>query len=101
MIPVPALGCIVTLDLGTPPKIEQYLMTIGQFPDCSSPYFKEMPTKALEKRGQWSNYKHLYYIFTVICGLDPQSDVFIYAASFNFNEIKLVLQSGLLSHATS
>ena len=49
MIPVPALGCIVTLDLGTPPKIEQYLMTIGQFPDCTSPYFKEMPTKALGK----------------------------------------------------
>ena len=29
MIPVPAVGCIVTLDSRTPPKIEQYLMTIG------------------------------------------------------------------------
>ena len=101
MIPVPALECIVTLDSGTPPKIEQYLMTIGQFPDRSCPYFKEMSTKALGKRGQWSNRKHLYYIFMVICGLDPQSDVFMHATSFSFNEIKLVLQSGLLSHATS
>ena len=91
----------MTLDSGTPPKIEQYMMTIGQFPDCSCPYFKEMSTKALGKRGQWSNCKHLYYIFTVICGLDPQSDVFMHAASFSFNEIKLVLQSGLVSHATS
>ena len=101
MIPLPAFGCIVTLDSGTPPKVEQYLITIGQFPDCSCPYFKEMSTKALGKRGQWTNCKHLYYIFTVICGLDPKSDVFMHAASLSFNEIKLVLQAGLLSHPTA
>ena len=101
MVPVPALGCIVSLDSGTPPKIEQYLITIGQFPDCSCPYFKEMSTKALGKRGQWSNCKHLYFIFTVKCGLDPNVDVFMHAATLSFNEIKVVLQSGLLSHPTS
>ena len=101
MVPIPALGCIVSLDSGTPPKIEQYLITIGQFPDCSCPYFKEMSTKALGKRGQWSNCKHLYFIFTVKCGLDPNVDVFMHAATLSFNEIKVVLQSGLLSHPTS
>jgi hypothetical protein len=32
MIPHPGFGCIVTLDSGAPPKVEQYLITIGTFP---------------------------------------------------------------------
>jgi hypothetical protein len=32
MIPHPGYGCIVTLDSGTPPKVQQYLITIGTFP---------------------------------------------------------------------
>jgi hypothetical protein len=32
MIPHPRFGCIVTLDSGAPPKVEQYLITIGSFP---------------------------------------------------------------------
>jgi hypothetical protein len=47
MIPHPGFGCIVTLDLGVVPKIQQYMITIGSFPNCSCPYFKEMVTKAL------------------------------------------------------
>jgi hypothetical protein len=32
MIPHPGYGCIVTLDYGAPPKVQQYLITIGTFP---------------------------------------------------------------------
>jgi hypothetical protein len=55
--------CIITLDSKIPPNIQQYMITIGTFPDCSCPYFKEMVTKALSKQGQWANCKHLYFIF--------------------------------------
>jgi hypothetical protein len=98
MIPHPGFGCIVTLDLGVVPKIQQYMITIGSFPNCSCPYFKEMVTKALGKRGQWKNYKHLYFIFTFIYGLNPDVDDFMHAPSFSFNEVKRVLLNGILSH---
>jgi hypothetical protein len=60
-----------------------------------------MAAKALGKQGQWTNWKHLYYIFIVICGLDFEVNVFIYAPIFSFNEIKLVLQARLLNHPTA
>jgi hypothetical protein len=70
-------------------------------PACTCPNFKEMATKAIGKRGQWANCKHLYYLFTVVCGLDSDSDTFIHAASFSFNEVKRVLQAGLLKYLDS
>jgi hypothetical protein len=101
MLPAPALGCIVSLDSGTPPKVQQYYLTISQLPACTCPYFKEMSRNAIGKRGQWANCKHLYYLFTVICGLDSESDTFIHAASFSFNEVKRILESGLLKYLSS
>lgn len=86
---------------GTHPKVQQYHLTVSQLPACTCPNFKEMATKALGKRGQWANCKHLYYIFTVICGLDSESDTFMHVASFSFNEVKRVLESGLLTHLNS
>jgi hypothetical protein len=96
MIPHPGYRCIVTLDSEIPPNIQQYLIIIGIFPDCSCPYFKEMVTKASGKRGQWTNCKHLYFIFTVICRLDAEVDDFIHAPSFSFNEVKRVLKNEIL-----
>jgi hypothetical protein len=40
MIPHQGFRCIITLDLETVPNIEQYMITIGSFPDHSYPYFK-------------------------------------------------------------
>jgi hypothetical protein len=101
MVPVPALGCIVTLDSGTPPMIQQYHLTISQFPDYSCPYFKEMLTKAKGGRSQWAHCKHLYFVFTVICGFDANVDAFIHAPTLSFDEVKLILETGLLTHPTS
>jgi len=98
MVPHPGFGCIVCLDFGLEPTIEQYMLTISSFPKCSCPYFKEMATKSLGKQGQWANFKHLYFVFTVICNLQLAIDAFIHAPSFSFNEVKKILLSGILNH---
>jgi hypothetical protein len=97
MIPHPGFGCIVTLDSGAPPKVQQYLITIGSFPDCSCEYFKDMATKSLGKRGGWASCKHLYFFFTVIGSLNSDRDPFIHAPSYSFNEVKQILESGILA----
>lgn len=101
MIPHPGFGCIVTFESGMIPNTHQYMITISLFPECSCPYFKEMLAKSLGKRGQWSHCKHLYYIFNVICNMDPEVDVFIHAPSFSFDEVKRVIERGVLSHLSS
>jgi hypothetical protein len=50
MIPHLGYGCIVILDSGAPPKVQQYLITIGAFHECSCEYFKDMATKSFGKR---------------------------------------------------
>jgi hypothetical protein len=97
MIPHPGFGCIITLDFGVPPKVQQYMITIGSFPECSYEYFKDMATKSLGKRGQWASCKHLYFVFTVIGSLNSDRDPFIHAPSFSFNEVKQILESGILA----
>jgi hypothetical protein len=91
-------GCIVTLDSRASPKVEQYLITIGSFLECSCQYFKDMASKSLGKRGQWANCKQLYFVFTIIGSLDPDRDAFIHAPSFSFNEVKRILESGILAN---
>jgi hypothetical protein len=98
MIPHPEYGCIVTLDSGAPPKVQQYLITIGTFPEYSCEYFKDMATKSLGKCGGWTSCKHLYFVFTVIGNLKSERDAFIHAPSFSFNEVKQILESGILTY---
>jgi hypothetical protein len=98
MIPHPRFGCIIFLDSGIPPKVQQYLITIGSIPDCSCEYFKDMATKSLEKRGGWASCKHLYFVFTVIGSLNSERDAFIYVPSFSFNEMKHILETGILAY---
>jgi hypothetical protein len=72
MIPHPGFGCIISLDSEAPPKVQQYLITIGSFPDYSCEYFKDMATKSLGKHGGWASCKHLYFVFTIIGSLTPK-----------------------------
>jgi hypothetical protein len=98
MILHPGFGCIIILDFGVPSKVQQYMITIGSLPECSCEYFKDMVAKSLGKRGQWANCKHLYFVFTVVGSLDSDRDGFIHASSFSFNEVKQVLESGILAN---
>ena len=63
MIPHPGFGYIVIFDFKVSPKIQYYMITIGSFLKCSCQYFKDMVMKALDKHGQWTNCKHLYFVF--------------------------------------
>jgi hypothetical protein len=83
MIPHLGFGCIIILDSRVPPKVQQYMITIGSFPECSCNYFKNMAAKSLGKRGQWTNCKHLYFVFTVLGSLDSDRFAFIHAPSFS------------------
>ena len=74
------------------------MITIGSFPEYSCQYFTNMVAKSLGKRGQWANYKHLYFVFTIIGSLDSDGDAFIHAPSFSFNEVKQVLESSILAN---
>ena len=96
MILHPRYGCIFTLDSGAPPKVQQYLITIGTFPECSCQNFKDMATKSLGKHESWASCKHLYFVFTVIGSLKSERDAFIHAPTFSFNEVKQILESGIL-----
>ena len=98
MIPHPGYGCIVTLDSGAPPKVQQYLITIGTFPECSCQNFKDMTTKSLGKHGRWSSCKHLYFVFIVIDSLKSNRDAFIHAPTFRFNKVKQILESSILAY---
>jgi hypothetical protein len=91
-------GCIVTFDSGTPSKVRQYLITIGTFPECSCAFFKDMATKSLGRCGRWASCKHLYFVFTVIGSLKSKRDAFIHAPTFSFNEVKQILESGILAY---
>ena len=96
MVPHPGFGCIVSLLSGKEPRVENYTQSISSCPSCTCPYFKEMILKSLGGRGQWAYCKHMYFIFTVICGLEGEVETFLHAPRFSFNEVKWVLFSGIL-----
>ena len=96
MVPHPGFGCIVSLISGTEPRVQKYTLSISSFASCTCPYFEEMILKSLGGCGQWAYCKHLYFIFTVVCGLEGEVEPFVHAPSFSFNEVKRVLLSGIL-----
>jgi hypothetical protein len=57
-----------------------------------------MATKSLDRRGGWVSCKHLYFVFIVIGNLKSKRDAFIHAPSFSFNEVKQILESGILAY---
>jgi hypothetical protein len=57
-----------------------------------------MVTKSLGRHGGWASCKHLYFVFTVIGSLKSERDAFIHAPTFSFNEVKQILESGILAY---
>jgi hypothetical protein len=97
MIPHPGHGCIIALDSMTPPDVTQYHITISSLPGCTCPAFKKTMTN-FRGRSQFSYCKHVYYIFLKVCHRNPDVDLFIHAPTFSFNEVKVILESGILTH---
>ena len=100
MVPQPGFGCIITLQ-SKPPSIDYvYQLTISSYPNCTCSTFKEMMSKFGMRGVAFKYCKHLYYIFVMVCTPDLKLDLFIHAPTFSFNEIKLVLKSGILTTST-
>ena len=60
-----------------------------------------MISKFGHKQNSYLNCKHLYYIFIKVSNLDAEVNLFIHAPTFSFNEVKLILEGGLLTQSTS
>ena len=101
LVPTPGFGCVITLCSKSMPMDSIYQLTISSFPDCNCEAFKETMRKFGKKGNSFRYCKHVYYVFTKICGLDPKVDRFMHAPTFSFNEIKLVLERGILVHSSS
>ena len=100
MISQPGLGCIITLQSKPPPTNCVYQLTISSYPNCTCPAFKEKMSKFGRRGVPFKYCKHLYYIFVKVCALDPELNLFIHAPTFSFNEIKFVLENGILTTST-
>ena len=101
MIPQPGFGCIISLQSKPSPTDSVYQLTVSSYPDCTCPAFKETMSKFGRRGFAYKHCKHLYYILVKVCALDPEVDLFIHAPTFSFNEIRLVLERGILIQCAS
>ena len=101
MIPQPGFGCIITLQSKSEPQPPIYQVSVSSLPECNCAYFLDMISKFGRKRNSYMNCKHLYYIFIKVSNLDAEVHLFVHAPTFSFNEVKLILEGGLLTHSTS
>ena len=101
MIPQPGFGCIISLQSKPSPTDSMYQLTVSSYPDCTCSAFKETMSKFGRRGFAYKHCKHLYYILVKVCALDPEVDLFIHAPTFSFNEIRLVLERGILIQCAS
>ena len=98
MIPQPGFGCIIFLQSKPSPIDCVYQLTMSSYPDCTCLAFKETMSKFGRRGFAYKHCKYLYYIFVKVCALDLEVDLFIHALTLSFNEIRLVLERGILIH---
>jgi hypothetical protein len=101
IIPQPGFGCIITLQSKSEPQPPIYQIIVSYLPECNYAYFLDMISKFSRKRNSYQNCTHLYYIFIKFSNLDADVNSFIHAPTFSFNEVKLILEGGLLTQSTS
>jgi hypothetical protein len=74
---------------------------MSSYLECNCANFVDMISNFGRKRNPYLNCKHLYYIFIKVSNLDAEVNLFIHAPTFSFNEVKLILEGGLLTQSTS
>ena len=97
MILHPGYGCIIALDLMTPPDMTQNQITISSFPGCTCPACKKTMTN-FRGNSQFSYCKHVYFIILKVCHHNLDVNIFIHAQIFSFNEVKVIIESGILTY---
>jgi len=88
-IPYPRFGVIINL---VSKEDITYRVTIADIPHCICPDFTKMSSHALGKKGKWVYCKHLYYVFRFLCNVDYESDKFIHASTYTYNEVVRLLE---------
>ena len=96
MIPRLRFGCVIVLQCKPAPTQSIYQLTVSSMPEYNCSAFKDMISKFGHKRNSFLHCKHLYFIFVKISNLDPEVDLFIHFLILSFNEVKLILEGGLL-----
>ena len=69
-----------------------YRVTIGNISHCTCPNVTKMSSHALGKKGKLIYYKHLSYMFRFLCKVDYESDKFIHAPTYTYNEVMRLLE---------
>jgi hypothetical protein len=83
-IPYPSYGVIINIVS----KVDiRYCITIGDIPHCTCPDFTKMSSQALGNKGKLVYCKHLHYMFGILCKVDYESDRFIHAPTYTYNEV--------------
>ena len=101
LIPQPGFGCAIRLQSKPSPTLSVYDAMISSYPDCSCESFQTTMAELGRKGKPFRPCKHLYYVLITVCGFDPKVHLFIHHMTYNFNEIKLALESGILAFATA
>lgn len=68
-----------------------FCVTVDDIPHCTCLDFMEMSSHALGKKGEWVYYKHLCYVFRFMGKVDYESDKFIHAPTYTYNEVMRLL----------
>ena len=101
MLPQLGFGCIITLQSKSEPQPPIYQVTMNCLLECNCAYFLDMISKFGRKQKNYLNCKHMYYIFIKVSNLEAEVHLFIHARTFSFNEVKLIIEGGLLRQFTS
>jgi hypothetical protein len=88
-IPYPGYGVIINIVS----KVDiTYRITISDIPHCTCPDFTKMSSQALRKKGKLVYCKHLYYVFRFLCKVHYESNKFIHASTYTYNEVMRLLE---------
>ena len=58
-----------------------------QHPALHMLIFHENVLSCIGKKAKWVYYEHLYYVFRILCKVDYESDKFIHAPTYIYNEV--------------
>jgi hypothetical protein len=88
-IPYPRFGVLINI---VSKEDITYRVTIGDMPHCTCFDFKKMSSQSLGNKEKWVYCKHLYYVFRFLCKLNYDSDKFIHAPTYSYNEVMRLLE---------
>ena len=88
-IPYPDFG--VRINIITKQDIT-YHVTIGDIPIARVQTLQKCPLKHWERWKKWMYCKHLYYVFSFLCKVDYESNKFIPAPTYMYNEVIRLLE---------